>query len=309
MLLDRDAPGTRRRQHSRWVGTDAYLAAGLAHLVDLRLQLSEKLTGRDKGLAPGVSSSVYTFKHMNALTQAVSFRSDRRAACYRHRQRLRRTRRRYPARRSRLPRDDPRAPPRARRPRLRLPPRRFRLRRRPHPSSPHPDLLEELWTLCGRTPRRRRRAPPGRSVLPHPLPRRPRLRLPRRRRRHARRNRPLRTRRRRLATTASWPPASRSIASASSNSATCRSCTGPTWPASRPTSIRLGGWRSVHGLVSKFIKNDRLRTVLSFHPAPGRRQSVLGQRHLRPDRLARAQKAACISPWAAPASSCAAWPG
>ena len=33
-----------------------------------------------------------------------------------------------------------------------------------------------------------------------------------------------------------------------------------------PALMRLGGWRSVHGLVSKFIRDERLRTVLSFHP-------------------------------------------
>ena len=33
-----------------------------------------------------------------------------------------------------------------------------------------------------------------------------------------------------------------------------------------PDLLRLGGLRSVHSLVSKFIKNDRLRTILSFHP-------------------------------------------
>jgi phytoene desaturase len=33
-----------------------------------------------------------------------------------------------------------------------------------------------------------------------------------------------------------------------------------------PALIRLGGYRSVYSLVSKFIKNDKLRTVFSFHP-------------------------------------------
>ena len=33
-----------------------------------------------------------------------------------------------------------------------------------------------------------------------------------------------------------------------------------------PDLLRLGGLRSVYGLVSKFIRNERLRTVLSFHP-------------------------------------------
>lgn len=33
-----------------------------------------------------------------------------------------------------------------------------------------------------------------------------------------------------------------------------------------PDLIRLQGWRSVHGLVSTFVRSPRLRTVLSFHP-------------------------------------------
>jgi phytoene desaturase len=33
-----------------------------------------------------------------------------------------------------------------------------------------------------------------------------------------------------------------------------------------PDLIRLQGWRSVHGLVSTFVQEPRLRTVLSFHP-------------------------------------------
>ena len=33
-----------------------------------------------------------------------------------------------------------------------------------------------------------------------------------------------------------------------------------------PALIRLEGWRSVYGLVAKHIRNERLRTVLSFHP-------------------------------------------
>ena len=33
-----------------------------------------------------------------------------------------------------------------------------------------------------------------------------------------------------------------------------------------PDLLRLGAWRSVHGLVSRFIRDERLRTVFSFHP-------------------------------------------
>jgi phytoene desaturase len=33
-----------------------------------------------------------------------------------------------------------------------------------------------------------------------------------------------------------------------------------------PDLLRLGGHRSVHGLVSRFIKDERLRVVFSFHP-------------------------------------------
>ena len=33
-----------------------------------------------------------------------------------------------------------------------------------------------------------------------------------------------------------------------------------------PDLAALGSWRSVHGLVAKHVKNDKLRTVLSFHP-------------------------------------------
>ena len=33
-----------------------------------------------------------------------------------------------------------------------------------------------------------------------------------------------------------------------------------------PKLLRLGGLRSVHSLVSTFVKNERLRTILSFHP-------------------------------------------
>ena len=33
-----------------------------------------------------------------------------------------------------------------------------------------------------------------------------------------------------------------------------------------PDLLRLQGWRSVHGLVSTFVRSPKLRTVLSFHP-------------------------------------------
>ena len=33
-----------------------------------------------------------------------------------------------------------------------------------------------------------------------------------------------------------------------------------------PDLLRLGGYRSVYGLVSRFIKDERLRIVFSFHP-------------------------------------------
>jgi phytoene desaturase len=33
-----------------------------------------------------------------------------------------------------------------------------------------------------------------------------------------------------------------------------------------PDLVRLGGYRSVHGLVSRFIRDERLRIVFSFHP-------------------------------------------
>lgn len=33
-----------------------------------------------------------------------------------------------------------------------------------------------------------------------------------------------------------------------------------------PDMVRLESWRTVYGLVSKFVKDDRLRQVLSFHP-------------------------------------------
>ncbi|MDX2237948.1 MAG: phytoene desaturase family protein [Hyphomonadaceae bacterium] len=33
-----------------------------------------------------------------------------------------------------------------------------------------------------------------------------------------------------------------------------------------PDLLRLGGWRSVHGLVSHYIRNPRLRIALGFHP-------------------------------------------
>ncbi|MDN2581102.1 phytoene desaturase [Aquibium sp. ELW1220] len=33
-----------------------------------------------------------------------------------------------------------------------------------------------------------------------------------------------------------------------------------------PDLIRLEGWRSVHGLVSSYVRSPKLRTVLSFHP-------------------------------------------
>src|SRR5689334_6045702 len=33
-----------------------------------------------------------------------------------------------------------------------------------------------------------------------------------------------------------------------------------------PDIIRLGGYRSVYGIVSKYIKDERLRTAFSFHP-------------------------------------------
>ena len=33
-----------------------------------------------------------------------------------------------------------------------------------------------------------------------------------------------------------------------------------------PDLLRLGAWRSVHGMVSRHIRDERLRTVFSFHP-------------------------------------------
>ena len=33
-----------------------------------------------------------------------------------------------------------------------------------------------------------------------------------------------------------------------------------------PDLVRLGGWRSVYAIVSRFIKDERLRVVFSFHP-------------------------------------------
>lgn len=33
-----------------------------------------------------------------------------------------------------------------------------------------------------------------------------------------------------------------------------------------PDLLRLGGWRSVYGYVSRFVKNEKLRFILSFHP-------------------------------------------
>jgi phytoene desaturase len=33
-----------------------------------------------------------------------------------------------------------------------------------------------------------------------------------------------------------------------------------------PVSIRLAFYRSVYGLVSRFVRDERLRIVLSFHP-------------------------------------------
>ncbi len=33
-----------------------------------------------------------------------------------------------------------------------------------------------------------------------------------------------------------------------------------------PDLLRLGGWRSVHGLVARYIKDPRLRVVFSYHP-------------------------------------------
>ena len=33
-----------------------------------------------------------------------------------------------------------------------------------------------------------------------------------------------------------------------------------------PDLVRLGGWRSVHAMVSRFIRDEKLRTVFSFHP-------------------------------------------
>ena len=33
-----------------------------------------------------------------------------------------------------------------------------------------------------------------------------------------------------------------------------------------PDLVRLGGWRSVYSMVSRYVRDERLRTVLSFHP-------------------------------------------
>ena len=45
-----------------------------------------------------------------------------------------------------------------------------------------------------------------------------------------------------------------------------RSGRSPTWSRIAPDLLRLGGYRSVYSLVSKFIKDERLRIVFSFHP-------------------------------------------
>ncbi len=53
-----------------------------------------------------------------------------------------------------------------------------------------------------------------------------------------------------------------------------------------PDLLRLSGHRSVHHLVSKYVKDERLRIALSFHPLFRRWQSLLGERHLRAHRRA-----------------------
>ncbi len=68
------------------------------------------------------------------------------------------------------------------------------------------------------------------------------------------------------ATSASWPTAGRSAASASSSSATSRSDSVGSMLKIAPDLLRLSGHRPVYDVVARFIRDERLRTVFSFHP-------------------------------------------
>ena len=56
-----------------------------------------------------------------------------------------------------------------------------------------------------------------------------------------------------------------------------------------PAMVALESYRTVYGLVSKYIKDERLRQVFSLPPAPRRRQPVLDDEHLHAHRLPRAE--------------------
>ncbi len=56
----------------------------------------------------------------------------------------------------------------------------------------------------------------------------------------------------------------------------------------RAGSLRLEGYRSVHGLVSRFVKNPKLRVMLQLPPAADRRQPVPRAGDLLPDSGSRA---------------------
>ncbi len=132
-----------------------------------------------------------------------------------------------------------------------------------------PWLITELFELAGREPGGLRDARPGRSLLPHLLPRR----------RHVSTT---------AATPGGWSATIRAFSPYPGDAEGYRDFvaqdgahlrqglhrTGDqTVPAVRldmvkivPDLVRLESYRTVYGFVSRFVKDDRLRQVLSFHP-------------------------------------------
>ncbi len=76
-----------------------------------------------------------------------------------------------------------------------------------------------------------------------------------------------------------------------------------------PDMVRLGSLRSVYGFVSSFMKDERLRTIFSFHPLLVGGNPFTATSIYCADLPSSSGAGACISPWGAPAGWSRASPG
>ncbi len=83
---------------------------------------------------------------------------------------------------------------------------------------------------------------------------------------------------------------------------------GPTWRASLPDLVRLRELPHASTAWSpRYVRDPRLRVVLSFHPLLVGGNPFRDDVDLQPDRATSSGAGACTSRWAAPGASCRAW--